>query len=357
MAKALSKYEYARGDIILLEQEDLLSIPSRILAVNHIFGGGIPYGRVIEFAGEFSSGKTLLALDFLRSTIKLGGAGAFIDAENSLTAPWLRANGIDPADIDVYPEVIIEAIGDFIRDWAVSKRNELKANEPILIVVDSVAALDSKVKFEENQQDAKAEMGSRAKALYKMIRVLNPLLAKLGVSIIFINQIRLKLGVMFGDNSTTTGGKALEFFSTIRLAAFKGKKIEVRKHGAKLKIGHLVSLRVWKNKISPPVNPLTNVPMYFREEGGHVIGFSKYTGLLEILLDEGVIEKSGNTYYFDGDKIEIGKEKALQEIISDKELRLDILTEAEINTISLTRKKMESIEENLYPIGEYTKFL
>jgi len=357
MSKALSKYEYGTGDTILIQQEDLLSIPSRVLAINHIFGGGIPYGRIVEIAGEFSSGKTLLAIDFLRSVTKLGGAGVFIDAENALTSGWLIKNGLDPADIDVFPEVEIETIGDFIRDWAIDKRKKLDENQPILIVIDSIAALDSKVKFEENQMDAKAEMGSRAKALYKMIRVLNPMFAKLGISVIFINQIRMKLAVMFGSPETTPGGKAIEFFSTIRVAAFKGKKIEIRANGKKVKVGQYVSLRTWKNKIAPPVNPLTDIPVYFKETDEHNIGFGKYVGLMDILLEEEVIEKSGNTYSFDGDRLDIGKDKAMAVILADKELRQDILAEADINSIGRTREKLEDLTENLFPIGKYEKFL
>jgi len=357
MSKALNKYEYGPGDEILISQEDLLSIPSRVLAMNHIFGGGIPYGRIVEIAGDFSSGKTLLAMDFMRSTIKLGGAAVFIDAENSMTAGWLEKNGIDPTDIDVFPEVEIETIGDFIRDWAVDKRSELTDNEPILVVIDSVAAMDSAAKFDENQQDAKAEMGSRAKATYKMIRMLNPLLSKLGISLILINQIRMKLGVMFGDNTTTPGGKAIEYFATIRVATYKGKKIEIRTGGKKVKIGNMVSLRTWKNKIAPPVNPLKDIPLIFRDTEDRDIGFGKYVGLVDILIEEGILEKSGNTYSFDGERVAIGKDNVLAEIESDTELRKDILEEAEINTIGRTRERIESLTENLYPLGKYDKFL
>jgi recombination protein RecA len=357
MGKALNKYDFGPATEILIEPENMLYIPSRILAINHIFGGGIPYGRLVEIAGEFSSGKTLLTLDYIRSTIKLGGKACFIDAENSMTAAWLETNGIDTDAVDIFQEVEIETIGDFIRDWGIQARSELEANEPILVVLDSVAALDSAGKFSENQADAKAEMGSRAKAIYKMIRMINPIMAKLGISVILINQIRMKLGVLFGDNTTVPGGKAIEYFATIRAATYRGKKIEIRSNGKKTKIGNIVSLRVWKNKISPPVNPLKDIPVYFKETGEYNVGFGKYVGLVDILLELEVIEKSGNSYMFDGDRIAIGKDNVLEAIEEDSELRRDLLEAADINSISRTRKQMEEIEVNLYPLGKYENFL
>ncbi|RLF08352.1 MAG: hypothetical protein DRJ64_01205 [Thermoprotei archaeon] len=354
MASKLSKYEYGVASRILKAP---LFIPSRVLAFNHIMGGGVPYGRIVEVAGEFSSGKTLFALDFIRSTIKLGGKAVFIDAERSMTSSWLETNGVDTNEVDVFEESEIEKIGDFIRDWGVSAREELDENEPILIVVDSIAALDSKNTLTDNLQEAKAEMGTRAKAIFKMIRVLNPIISKLGISIILVNQIRNKLGVMFGSNETTPGGKAVEYFATIRIATYKGKKIEIREGGRKVKIGNLVSLRTWKNKISPPVNPLKDIPVYFKEYEDHNVGFEKYTGLVDILLEEQVIEKQGNSYLFDGDRIAIGRDKTSEAIMEDKELRKDLLEEAEINSISRTRAELGELTENMYPLGDYTKLL
>jgi recombination protein RecA len=175
---------------IAIPSLDTLWIPSRCLPLNYATGGGIPYGKILEIYGQESSGKTLAALDFGSVVQALGGEIMYNDAEMAFTIDWAIKNGLDPNKIHLYPETSVELISDWIMDTAISIRARLVKNEPILFIQDSIAALDCMANINSSQTDSKAEMGNRAKAIYKMVRIRNQMLAEMGVTSIFINQIR-----------------------------------------------------------------------------------------------------------------------------------------------------------------------
>ena len=215
------------------EEEDLgLWIPSTFFSLNHLMGGGCPWGRIIEMMGMESSGKTLCALNFAYATQQLGGHVIWVDAEQAWTNDWAIQNGVNPDNVTILNDTQVEVISDAIADLAIYYRSKLTNNEPILVVVDSMAALDCAENINSKMIDSKADMGNRAKAIYKMFRIRNELLYKLGVTQIYINQLRKKLNAGFGqDDNTTPGGQALQFYASIRLAFFGGKTITIKSNG------------------------------------------------------------------------------------------------------------------------------
>lgn len=178
----------------LFDKREELWLPSRCIPFNHITGGGIPYGKQIEIYGTESSGKTLAAIDFAGVTQSLGGLVLWDDAEQAFTKNWAELNGLDLSSIYLYNETAIEHISDWLADMSIFARSKLTNNEPILFICDSLAGVDCLENINSTQTDAKAEMGNRAKAIYKMLRIRNKLLSELGICSIFINQIRHKVG-------------------------------------------------------------------------------------------------------------------------------------------------------------------
>jgi recombination protein RecA len=201
--------------------------------------------------------------------------------------------------------------------------------------------------------DGKASMGNRAKALYKMLRIRNEMLYKLGVTQIYINQLRTKLNAGFaGEPYTTPGGLAMEFFSSIRLALFGGKTLTVKSGGKERKVGRYVTARVMKNKVSPPRATISKAPMYFMDKYGNDIGFYRYFGLLDVLMEEELITREGFQFMYKGQKLCKSEEKFSELIATDEKLRKELLEAAGINTIAKTKKQLKSIKENLFPINE-----
>lgn len=337
---------------VLAEPEDSIWLPCRSPVINYVMGNGIPYGRVVEMFGEESSGKSLLALDFVRSAQKLGGMGIWVDAEYAFDRKWAELNGVDMDSLLLYPEVAIEKISDFINESIQTYRMELMENEPIVVVLDSLAALDTEEALSQNQMDAKAEMGIRAKALYKMLRMRNPIISKTGAILICVNQLRDKVGanMMFagGDTDTTPGGKAMRFFASQRVGLYNKKQITIGSGSNKTLIGKEISFRMKKNKVAPPRAPYSTEVIFDPSYGD--VGFSKYKGLLDILLDLEILNKSGNSIVFDGEIVARGKDHFYEVIEDDKELRSDILQACDINTLSKTQKQLEEITENRYDI-------
>lgn len=339
------------SSIIVKPTADQLWLPSRFLALNAQMGGGIPFGKILEVMGEESSGKSLVAYDFAYSCQQLGGHVIWVDAEQSFTSSWAEANGLDIDQVTLVKEVRIEYIADVIADLAIFWRNKLTHNEPILLVVDSVAAMDCEDNINAKMVDGKSEMGGRAKALYKMLRIRSELFYRLGVSQVYINQLRTALNVGFGkDNSTTTGGAGLKFYSAIRLAFYSGRMVKKKVKSREVRVGKLVSIRVIKNKVSSPEDTLSKVPLYFKPKYCEEIGFDRYFGFADVLIENDVIEKtSGGIYKYKGKVIARGEEKFQEVIASDDELRKKLIRKSGVNTISRTRKLMESLP-NQYPI-------
>ena len=213
-------------------KESGLWLPSTFFALNYTFGGGIPFGKILEIAGEESSGKSLIAYNFAYSCQQLGGHVIWVDAEQSWMNSWAKENGVDPDRVTIISDTRIEFIADAVADVALYIRSQLTHNEPILLVIDSIAAMDCSDNIDSKLVDGKAEMGGRAKALYKYFRVRNEFFYRLGVTQIYINQLRTALNVGFGKDNT-----CLHYDTMIPFV-----------DGTSMKIGEIV-----KNKISKEV--------------------------------------------------------------------------------------------------------
>lgn len=342
------KYKSSLASEMYIPSDQGLWIPSRCLTLNHFMGGGAPYGKVLEIFGMESSGKSLLALDFGYSAQQLGGVLLLADAEQAYSEDWAVKNGLDPTKIEIIGETSIEKISDWIADMSLYYRSKLTNNEPIVVMLDSLAAIDCEVNINSDQVDSKAEMGNRAKAIYKMLRTRGEMFNKLGITIIFINQLRQKINTgMFEDPDTTVGGNAMKFFASIRLGFYAGKQI---KHGEK-RVGVEVSARMKKNKVSPPRAPI-KLNIYFEEKYRGYVGLDRYLGLDEILMESGIITKQGNSYIFKGKQIATSKLK-LAEAMQSKLLRIKMIKAADINSISTLRNRLDEIGTNLFPTESF----
>lgn len=356
--KVPSKNELLRkyGNLIQLASETKESglwLPSTFFALNYTIGGGIPFGKILEIAGEESSGKSLIAYNFAYACQQLGGQVIWVDAEQSWMNSWAEANGVDPSRVTVVNDTRIEYISDVVADLAIYLRSQLTHNEPILLVIDSIAAMDCSDNIDSKMVDGKAEMGGRAKALYKYFRIRSELFYKLGVTQIYINQLRTALNVGFGkDNTTTTGGAALKFYAAIRLAFYSGKTITQKIKSRERKTGKLVTIRTIKNKVAPPRPTLSKCPVYFNPKY-HDVGFERTFGLEDVLIENEIIEhNAGGSYIYKGTKLCRGEEAFIKLLNEDDELRRKLLRRADINTIGNTKKKLESISDNLYPVDD-----
>ena len=350
------------GSTIILASETKetgLWLPSTFFALNYTFGGGIPFGKILEIAGEESSGKSLIAYNFAYSCQQLGGHVIWVDAEQSWMNSWAEVNGVDPNKVTVVNDTRIEYVADAVADLALYWRSQLTHNEPILLVIDSIAAMDCSDNIDSKMSDAKAEMGGRAKALYKYFRIRNELFYRLGITQIYINQLRTALNVGFGkDNTTTTGGAALKFYASIRAAFYSGKSITVKSNGKERKAGKLVTIRLIKNKVAPPRPTISKCPVYFNPKY-HSVGFDRCFGLEDVLVDNEIITKSSGGVYKLKDKVLTRSGEKFQKLLEeDDELRRKLLRRADINTIGSVRKKLESLTENYYPIDgvEYESY-
>lgn len=327
-------------------------LPSRFLAFNYQLGGGIPFGKILELFGEESSGKSAAALSFASVTTDLGGIVLWADAEQAFTNDWAIKNNIDLSRVVIFRETAVESISDWAADMAIYYRSILVNNEPILLVVDSTAALDCMENINSKMVDSKADMGNRAKAIYKMFRIRSELFYRLGISQIYINQLRKNLGAgMYGDPDTTPGGKALAFYASQRIGFYGGKQITAKIKGREEKVGRQTSIRVKKNKVAPPRNTIKGAPMYYNPKHRDV-GFDPYYGLAEVFLSTEVIEKSSaGVYKLKGNTLCRGEENFLKLIEKDDDLRRKLLRKAGVNTIGSTRKKLEKLAGNLFPVS------
>ena len=342
------------GNLIVTASETRetgLKLPSTFYLLNDTLGGGIPWGKILEVAGEESSGKSLIAYNFAHVCQELGGHVIWVDAEQAWMNSWAEINGVDPKHVTVINDTRIEVISDIIADLVMYWRSQLVNNEPILLIVDSIAALDCSENIDAKMVDGKAEMGGRAKALYKYFRIRNELFYRLGVTQIYINQLRTALNVGFGkDNSTTTGGAALKFFASIRLAFYAGKSITVKQNGKERKAGKMVTIRTLKNKVAPPKPTISKCNVYFNPKY-HSVGFDKYFGLEDVFVDNGIISKSGGgVYSFNGETLCRGEEKFQKLLEEDSKLRKKLLSLAGINTLGVTRRQLKDMTENYYPV-------
>lgn len=351
--KALAnKYPgYQKASAIALSEKSSLRIPSRIIALNYQLNGGIPYGKILEEFGEESTGKSLLASDFGYATQQLGGEIIWADAENAFSSPWAEQNGLDLDKLHIMTEENgVEVISDFIKDMIINCRQRLIANEPILVVIDSTAALECLENINNSQIDKRAEMGNRAKAIYTMFRMRNSFFGKYGATVILINQLRKKVGATkWEDPDTTPGGAASKFYASQRLGVRRGKQIKEKVSGTEIKVGQNVFLNTKKDKTGPP-RPTTATQVYFLETKNHQVGFDRLRGLPELLVSLGIVKKQKSRYYYKEKMIANGEEQFLLKLKEDDTLRKNLIRRSGINTIGKTQEKLNAITKNLYPI-------
>jgi len=317
--------EFGKGSIMRLGDRDTCdvdSISSGSILLDRALGiGGYPKGRIIEIYGPESSGKTTLALTAIAEVQKKGGMAAFIDAENSIDPEYAKTLGVDIDNLILSQPDNGEQALEIVEMLAKSGAFEL-------IVVDSVAALVPQAELDGLMSDQ--SIGMQARLMSKGLRKITGLLNKNGCSIIFINQLREKVGVIFGNNETTTGGRALKFYSTIRVDIRRGEAI---KDGVNL-IGNTANIRVVKNKVAAPFKTCKVDIIYGK-------GISKEGELLDLGLESGFIKKSGSWYEVYGERIGQGRETAKQFLAENK----DIFDKLKADVIEKTNNKKVIVEE------------
>ena len=300
--------QYGKGSVMKLgnfKTMNVEAIPTGALSLDVALGiGGIPKGRIIEIFGPESSGKTTLALHMIAETQKAGGEAAFIDAEHALDPVYAKHLGVDIDNLIVSQpdtgEQALEIVEALVRSGAID-----------IIVVDSVAALVPKAEIDGDMGDA--HVGLQARLMSQALRKLAGVLNKSNTAIIFINQLREKVGIMFGNPETTPGGRALKFYSSVRLDI---RKIENLKQDGEV-FGNRVRVKVVKNKVAPP----------FREAEFDIIygkGISKSGNILDLGVNLDIVEKSGSWFSYDGTRIGQGRENAKKYLEENPEIMADI---------------------------------
>jgi RecA/RadA recombinase len=340
---------------ICFDEPHSLRLPSQNLAINFHMGGGIPYGKILELAGEESSGKTLLAMDFAKVCISLGGIVLWDDAEATFDGIWARKHGVDLSRVDLLPnENEFEIVSDWVADKCVYWRSKLTHNEPILFVLDSVALMETGDAMQVAEQDAKAEMGRRSFNMGKFLRKRNKIFAKYGICVIFINQLRVKVGAsQYEEKETTPLQQALKFYASQRVWLFRGKRLRM---GGKPKgpwVGNIVYIRTKKNKTSIPRDNI-QAEVYFRPDGDK-FGYHKYHGFDELVVDRGIIKRKMGRFYYKDKLLIAGEDKFKALIANDDKLRAKLIKRMGINTISKTRQQITDIKVNLYPVKSKKK--
>ena len=299
-------------------------IPSGSFGLDVALGvGGYPRGRVIEIYGPESSGKTTLALHAIAEAQKEGGTAAFIDAEHALDPNYSRALGVDLDNLLIAQpdtgEQALEITETLVRSGAID-----------VIVIDSVAALVPRAEIEGEMGDA--HMGLQARLMSQALRKLAGVISKSRCCVVFINQIRMKIGVMFGNPETTTGGNALKFYATIRLDI---RKIASIKEGDSV-VGNRTRVRVVKNKVSPPFKEAEFDIMYGQ-------GISRIGEVIDIGVKENVIEKSGSWFSYGADKLGQGRERVKEFLDENSDLAETIEKEVKVK-LGLTGEKTADVE-------------
>jgi recombination protein RecA len=293
-ALAQIERQFGKGSVMRLGEETRVPIeviPTGSISLDVALGlGGLPRGRIVEIYGPESSGKTTVALHAVASAQKAGGIAAFIDAEHALDPDYAKKLGVDTDAMLVSQpdtgEQALEIADMLIRSGAID-----------IIVIDSVAALVPKAEIEGEMGDS--HVGLQARLMSQALRKITGALNQTKTTAIFINQLREKVGVMFGSPETTTGGKALKFYASVRLDV---RRIETLKDGTDA-VGNRTRVKVVKNKLSPPFKVAEFDILYG-------VGISREGGLIDLGVEQGIVRKSGAWYTYDGDQLGQGKENA-----------------------------------------------
>jgi len=300
---------YGKGSIIKMDEtnfgEGVEVIPTGCLPLDIALGvGGLPRGRIVEIYGPESSGKTTVALHVVAEAQKLGGTAAFIDAEHALDPIYAQKLGVDIGAMYVSQpdtgEQALEITEQLVRSGGVD-----------IVVIDSVAALTPKAEIDGEMGDS--FIGLQARLMSQALRKLTAVTSKSKTLVIFINQLREKVGVMYGNPETTPGGKALKFYSSVRLDV---RKTDTIKNGSDI-VGSRTKIKVVKNKVAPPFKAAEFDIMYGE-------GISIFGCLIDAAIERGVIEKSGSWFSYNGDKIGQGKENVKAYFLSHPELADEI---------------------------------
>lgn len=301
--------QFGKGSIMKLGESNVNlnveSIPTGSLSLDIALGlGGVPRGRVVEIYGPESSGKTTVALHMVAEVQKRGGIAGFIDAEHALDPVYAKNIGVDIDNLYISQpdsgEQALEITETMVRSGAVD-----------IIIVDSVAALVPKAEIDGDMGDS--HVGLQARLMSQALRKLTPVVSKNNCVVIFINQLREKVGVMFGNPETTTGGRALKFYSSVRLDVRKGELIKANNEN----VGARTKVKVVKNKVAPPFKTAEFDLMYGE-------GISKTGTLIDIGTNMEIINKSGAWYSYNGERMGQGKEAAKQYLLENPQIADEI---------------------------------
>ena len=308
---ALTQIEkaYGKGSVMKLGDSganmNIETVPTGSLSLDIALGlGGVPRGRIIEVYGPESSGKTTVALHMVAEVQKRGGIAGFIDAEHALDPVYAKNIGVDIDNLYISQpdngEQALEITETMVRSGAVD-----------IVIVDSVAALVPKAEIDGEMGDS--HVGLQARLMSQALRKLTAIISKSNCIVIFINQLREKVGVMFGNPETTTGGRALKFYASVRMDV---RRIETLKQGGEM-VGNRVRIKVVKNKIAPPFKEAEFDIMFGK-------GISKEGDILDLAAKENIVEKSGAWYAYNGSKIGQGRENAKNFLQANQELCQEI---------------------------------
>jgi recombination protein RecA len=329
MAMSQIERQFGTGAIMRMGDEEIRKmdvIPTGALSLDLALGiGGVPRGRIVEIYGPESSGKTSLALHIVAEAQRNGGLAAFIDAEHALDPVYARAIGVDVDELLISQpdtgEQALEITDMLIRSGALD-----------VVVIDSVAALVPRAELEGDMGDT--HVGLQARLMSQALRKLAGTINRSQTTAIFINQLREKIGVMFGSPETTPGGRALKFYSSVRIDI---RRIEAIKSGTD-NVGNRVRTKIAKNKVAPPFR-LAEFDIMFGE------GISREGSLLDVAVDEGIVKKAGAWYTYDGDQLGQGREKAKQFLRENPQLSVQLQDQV-LRAVGVIVDEEEELEES-----------